>query len=128
MAHPLLKKNLVDDFLNRNAWEMQKVDCTSQSPRKPQAELPVERHEFLKNKYYMGVVYGVLSAVLFLAAAHNAISTTLGANPAIAANVEADVTLLINGNGTVAPALSGRTFFIGKKYTLTAAPAKGWMF
>jgi hypothetical protein len=42
--------------------------------------------------------------------------------------VTASFSLFINGNGTVAPNLTGKALQLGNKYTLTATPAKGSVF
>ena len=43
-------------------------------------------------------------------------------------NATTDFTLLMSGNGTFAPNLHGMVFEAGKRYTLIAYPAKGYVF
>ncbi len=69
---------------------------------------------------------------------NSAVAVTFSANPTVAdksvgattavTNAGTNFTLLTSGNGTLAPNRHGKAFQAGKKYTVTATPAKGSVF
>ncbi len=68
-------------------------------------------------------------AVAVSFSASKGVSTNGGGTVTTAANAAGTAfTLLISGNGTLAPNRNGKAFQAGKKYTVTATPAKGSVF
>ncbi len=69
---------------------------------------------------------------------NNAVAVTFSANPTVPtnsiapatvqSNANTNFTLLVSGNGTLAPSRTAKALQAGKKYTLTATAAKGSVF